>query len=172
MKRIIDENFYKQSAPTLAPQLLNKYLCRKLKNGEIIKAKITETECYYSVNDSACHAYKGKKTARNEMLYKSGGYVYVYLCYGIHYLLNVVSGEEEHPEGVMIRGIEGYIGPGKVTKYLKIDKFLNGINLLTNNDLWIEDNFEKYEFTTGKRVGIDYATEEDRNKLWRFILKK
>jgi DNA-3-methyladenine glycosylase len=148
--------------------LIGKILCRKI-DGEVIKSKITETECYFGEKDTACHASKGK-TNRTKTLYKGGGIAYVYLCYGIHCLLNVVTGAENIPQAVLIRCVEGYNGPGKLTKHLKIDRSLNEENLVTSDKLWIEDDGSTYAFTTWPRVGIDYATEEYRNKPWRFVI--
>lgn len=155
-------------APELAPILLGKLLCRRLEDGEIVRARITETEAYFGEEDSACHAYHGR-TKRTETMYKSGGVAYVYLCYGIHSLLNVVSGDEGFPEAVLIRGIEGSNGPGKLTKRLRITREQNGIILCPENSLWIEDDGFSVSYITDKRVGIDYAKEADRNRQWRFI---
>lgn len=166
----LKENFYNMDAVTAAPLLLGKILCRKI-DDKIIKARVTETECYFGEEDTACHASKGK-TNRTAILYDAGGEAYVYLCYGIHYLLNVVTGAQNIPQAVLIRGIEGYDGPGKLTKYLKIDKNLNGENLITSDKIWIEDDGKDYNFTASPRIGIDYATEEYRNKLWRFTISK
>ena len=165
----LNKEFYLQRAPSLAPALLGKLLCRKIDN-EIIKYRITETECYFGEEDTACHAHKGK-TERTKIMYHEGGVAYVYLCYGLHSMLNVVSGIEDFPEAVLIRGVEGYNGPGKLSKALKIDRSLNGESLVTSDKLWIEDDGYIAEYTTGKRIGIDYATEEYRNILWRYTIK-
>ncbi len=156
----------------MAPSLIGKLLCRRLcdESGErIIKLRITETECYFGEDDTACHAHKGR-TERTKVMYREGGVAYVYLCYGIHSLLNIVSGPDDFPEAVLIRGVEGYNGPGKLTKFLHIDRSLNGEDLILSNDLWIEDDGYNAEYLTGKRIGIDYATEEYRNILWRYTL--
>lgn len=167
MKKLT-KSFYLQPAIKVAPALLGKYLCRNI-SGRITKLQITETEAYYGVLNTASHAYKGK-TNRNQIMFQEGGYTYIYLCYGIHNLLNIVTGPKDHPEGVLIRGIEGFNGPGKLTKHLKIDKSLNEVDLTNNNQLWIEDN-DNVPYITTKRVGIDYATEEYKNIHWRFIKK-
>lgn len=164
----LDEKAYLQKATELAPYLLGKLLCVK-RNNSIIRARITETEAYFGEEDTACHAHKGR-TERTEILYKQGGTVYVYLCYGIHNLMNIISGEAEHPEGVLIRGIEGYNGPGKLTKYLGIDRNFNGLNAVNSDTIWIEDDgFVPHNIRTSPRIGINYATEEYRNKHWRFF---
>jgi DNA-3-methyladenine glycosylase len=163
----LTEEFYSQSAIELAPILLGKFLCRKI-GDDIFKYRITETECYIGEDDTACHAHKGK-TERTKIMYEQGGKAYIYLCYGIHNLLNIVTGQRDFPEAVLIRGIEGFNGPGKLTKALKIDRSLNGKNLITSQKLWIEDDNFIPNYKTTKRVGIDYATEEYKNKFWRFI---
>lgn len=164
----LKREIYGMRAYDLAPYLLGKVLCRKI-DGGIIRARICETECYFGEDDSACHAHKGK-TPRTKTLYESGGIAYVYLCYGIHSLINVVSGEKDFPEAVLIRGVEGAQGPGRVTKLLKIDRSLNGISFVDSDELWIEDDGYPLSYSTDKRVGIDYANREDREREWRFIL--
>jgi DNA-3-methyladenine glycosylase len=111
----LDYNFYGQEVLDVAPQLLGKLLVRKLETGELLKYRITETEAYCGEEDTACHARAGK-TNRTSVLYEKGGLSYVYLCYGIHYLLNVVTGKKDFPQAVLIRGVEGYSGPAKLTK--------------------------------------------------------
>lgn len=168
MGKRLDKEYYQQPATVLAPDLIGKLLCRKVA-GEVIRYRITETECYYSENDTACHASKGK-TERTKVLYAQGGIAYVYLCYGMHSLFNVVTGEEGFPEAVLIRGVEGYNGPGKLTKALHIDRTLNEENMITSEELWIEDDGGRPAYYAAKRVGIDYAKENDRNLLWRYII--
>lgn len=131
--------------------------------------RITETEAYYGTEDTACHAHKGR-TPRTQMLYKSGGYVYVYLCYGMHSLLNIITGPEEHPEGVLIRCCQGAQGPGKLTKALGVDRSFNGENLLTGSRLSLLDDGKRFVYTTAPRVGIGYASQEDQARPWRFVL--
>lgn len=109
MKRL-DKNFYTQNVLTVAKALIGKLLVRKLDNGEILKYRITETEAYRGEEDTACHACHGK-TPRTIILYEEGGVAYVYMCYGIHFLLNVVTGNKEEPQAALIRGIEEYNGP-------------------------------------------------------------
>lgn len=157
------------SALKLAPALLGKYLCRRIVDDTIIRARITETESYYGTDDTACHACKGK-TERNKIMWEKGGTAYVYLCYGIHNLFNIICGKEGFPEGVLIRGIEKYDGPGKLTKFMQITKALNYEDLTVSRNIWLEEG-EQFEFETLKRIGIDYAEEKDRNKLWRFRTK-
>lgn len=164
----LNADWFSAPATELAPKLLGKILCRQI-DGEVVRVRITETECYFGEEDTACHASKGK-TTRTSVMYRAGGCAYVYLCYGIHYMLNVVTGAEGHPEAVLIRGIEGADGPGKVTKTLYIDKVLNAEDLTTSDRLWIEDDgVPPSAFSTSPRVGINYAAPADREKPWRFI---
>lgn len=158
-----------QPATVLAPELLGKLLCRRTDQG-VLKYRIMETECYYGEEDTACHASKGK-TERTKVLYEKGGTAYVYLCYGMHSLFNVVSGKEGHPEAVLIRGVTGYNGPGKLTRAMEIDRTLNGEDMVSSHQLWLEDDGSRPDYRTAKRVGIDYATEEYRDILWRFIVE-
>lgn len=166
----LDADFYKQDVLTVAPLLLGKLLCRKLLNDKVLRYRITETEAYRGEEDTACHARVGK-TSRTNIMYRSGGYSYIYLIYGIHHLLNVVTGKENEPQAVLIRAVEGYNGPAKLTKVMQIDKFLNGIDL-TSNELWIEDDGLKTEYKTSKRIGIDYACNKYKNIEWRWIMIK
>ena len=167
-KRLL-RKYYSRPATELAPDLIGKLLCRRMEEG-VVRYRIAETECYYSEEDTACHASRGK-TERTKILYERGGTAYVYLCYGMHSLLNVVTGRAGFPEAVLIRGVEGFNGPGKVTKAMAVDRSFNGIDLVSSKELWIEDDGARPEYTAAKRVGIDYATEEYRDILWRYIIK-
>lgn len=162
--------FYKQDAVTVAEKLLGKILIRVNENGSICRYKITETEAYLGEEDAACHASKGR-TPRTDIMYSDGGNVYVYLIYGMYWMLNVVTGMENHPQAVLIRGIDEIIGSGKVGRELKIDKSFYGENLSNSKRIWIENAADVSEFTTAPRIGIDYAADEWKFKPWRFILK-
>jgi DNA-3-methyladenine glycosylase len=150
----------------VAPELIGKYLCRQV-DGEVRRYRITETECYYGEADTACHARAGR-TARTAVMYEAGGAAYVYLCYGLHYLLNVVTGPAGHPEAVLIRGVEGAAGPARATKLLGVDKNLNGEDLVGSARLWLEDGAAT-PWVARPRVGINYASLEDRERLWRWV---
>lgn len=161
--------FAATGAEDCARQLLGKLLCRTQEDGSVVRARITETECYCGEEDTACHASRGM-TERNRPLYEEGGISYVYLCYGIHSLLNIITGEKGHPEGVLIRGVEGAVGPGRVTKALNITLSDNRLTLTPESGLWIEDDgYSPKKITAAPRVGIDYAEEADRLRPWRFI---
>lgn len=133
------------------------------------RLRISETEAYCGESDTACHASKGR-TKRTEVLYMDAGTVYVYLCYGVHWLLNIVTGEEEQPEAVLIRACADAPGPGRLTKALGITGDLNRTSVV-DGTLWVEDDGFVCEIQTDKRVGIGYASQEDQDRLWRFIMK-
>ena len=169
----LKEDYYKKNALQLAPDLLGKILVLHSESG-IKRVRITETEAYYGFDDTASHAHRGK-TDRNSIMFEKGGYSYIYLIYGIYDLLNIVSGEKDHPEAVLIRGgIDpdsgaNLNGPGKLTKYMGIDRRLNKIFLPGSDVFYLEDDRTKLNFHTEKRVGINYADEPSLSAPWRFI---
>lgn len=165
--RLNDKKFFNQKAQDLAPQLLGKILCRKF-NEEIIKSKIVEVEAYTGTQDSACHSSK-KKSSRNSVMWEDGGIIYIYLCYGIHYMLNIVCAGK-NPEAVLIRGVQDAIGPGKLTKFYKIDKSLNGEDITISSNVWLEEGEHITNYKSSPRIGIDYADPKDRNALLRFYI--
>jgi len=166
----LSNELYKQDVLDVAPALLGKIICRRISEHEVLRYRITETEAYRGMEDTACHARAGK-TNRTAVMFGPGGVAYVYLCYGIHNLLNVITGAEGEPQGVMIRCVEGHPGPGKLTKAMQIDRSLNCHDMRGSNELWIEDDgFAPAKILTAPRVGIGYASEEDQAKPWRFIL--
>ena len=167
---MLERSYFSSPATLLAPDLIGKILCRKTENG-VIRARITETECYFGEEDTACHAHKGK-TERTKTMYEEGGINYVYLCYGMHFMLNIVTGPKDHPEAVLIRGVEGANGPGRTTKLMQITTKDNGLSLTEEKGIWIEDDGLKFDRIALSRVGIDYASEEDRNRPWRYIIKE
>lgn len=167
----LGKSFFMNDAETLAKMLVGKLICVNCDNSndstKILKMRITETECYMGTDDTACHASKGM-TERNMPLWLPGGYTYVYLCYGMYYMFNVVSGKENDPQAVLIRGVEGHFGPGKFTKYAGIDKSFNKIDMDISERIFIEDDGYMPDIVESERVGIDYAKEKDRMRLWRF----
>jgi len=162
-------DFYKQDAVTVAEKLLGKILVRKSEDGLESRYCITETEAYIGEDDKACHASKGR-TPRTEIMFSEGGKVYVYLIYGMYWMLNVVTGDSAHPQAVLIRGMNDIIGSGKVGRELKIDRSFYGEDLMNSDRIWIEDAPDETNFRTAPRVGIDFAGDEWRYKPWRFIL--
>ncbi len=176
-----DRAFFERSDVTLlARDLLGKFLVSHV-GGEACSGMITETEAYAGQSDRACHAYGGRRTKRTEVMYWKGGTAYVYLCYGIHHLFNVISGPQEAPDAVLIRAIEAEEGqntllrrrkmerpsrnwlggPGKLTHGLGIrnDRH-NGRDLTQDDELWIEDRGIEVPdelVRTSSRIGIDHA---------------
>lgn len=167
--------------------LLGKVLCTKF-DGVLTSGMITETEAYCGRNDKACHANNGTRTARTEVMYGKPGQAYIYLCYGIHHLFNVVTNEKNVADAVLIRSIrpiDGYEtirkrrnvknknqltdGPGKLTQALGITTDYTSISL-SGPPIWIEDrNFAipSHKIEPSKRIGVEYAGE-DADRLWRF----
>lgn len=171
MNRRLPNSFFQRDVLEVAPELLGKILVRKSNNGIIEKFQITEVEAYSGNGDLACHANKGK-TQRTEVMFREGGLVYVYLIYGMYWMLNIVTGKENDAEAVLIRGIEGISGPGRVGKALQLDKTFYGENLFYSKRIWIEDAETVENYTTTPRIGIDYAGEPWVSKPWRFVLIK
>lgn len=168
MKRL-DAAFFEQDALQVAPELVGMLICRKLPEGQVKKVRITETEVYRGEEDQACHARFGK-TKRTEMMYRKGGYAYIYLVYGLHHLFNVVTGKADEPQAVLIRAAEKPLdGPAKWTKHMQITTEKNGLYLPDNNEIWLEDDGYRPEVRTAPRVGIDYAGEVWKAIPWRFI---
>ena len=158
--------FYHRPCLEVAPELVGKVLvCR----GQTLR--ISETEAYCGVADTACHAHKGR-TKRTEVLYADAGTIYVYLCYGVHWLLNVITGDVDDPQGVLIRACVEAEGPGRLTKKLGITGAQNRKSAVDSEELWIEDDGFRCEIALDKRVGIGYAAQEDQDRLWRFKMKK
>ena len=164
----LTEEFYHRDCLEVAPELVGKVICRRLPDGGILRERIVETEAYRGSEDLACHASKGR-TPRTELLYRESGDIDVYLCYGMHWLMNVITGEREDPQGVLIRAGIVHNGPAKLTKYLQIDKSFNGGNFASHPDIWIEDDGCRPKLRTDVRVGIDYAGDYWKNMPWRWI---
>lgn len=160
--------YFQNDVLDIAPDLIGKVLIRRFDDKTTRNYIITETEAYRGEEDLACHACKGI-TERTSVMYKSGGLVYVYLIYGMYWMLNFVTGKENHPQAVLIRCVEGFSGPGKVGRELKLDKSFYGESLETSKRIWIEDQGFPNNFITDTRVGIDYAGDLWKNKAWRFI---
>lgn len=161
--------FYHRPCLEVAQDLVGKVLVHNTPAGAL-RLRITETEAYCGEADTACHAHKGR-TKRTEVLYDVAGTVYIYLCYGVHWLLNIVTGEKEEPQAVLIRACAEASGPGRLTKALQITGELNRSSIL-GDVLWVEDDGLQWDIRADKRVGIGYAAPEDQAKLWRFIMKK
>ncbi len=146
-------------ARVVAPALLGRKLCRRMPDGTVRRLMITEVEAYCGPEDRASHAAKGV-TPRNRIMYGPPGYWYVYLCYGVHWMLNLVTSEEGYPAAVLLRGVEGTAGPGRVTRALGISKELDGQACTKASGLWIEGAGETplgWRLRRGPRIGVDYA---------------
>lgn len=163
---MIGNDLFKQDVLDVCPKLLGKYLVRKFDNGEVFKDIITEVEAYRGEEDLGCHASKGK-TPRTQVMYEAGGVIYVYLVYGMYWMLNIVTGEKDTPQAILIRCTKTIQGPGKLGKKLQLDKTFYGENL--GNRIWIEDSSNIVKYNVDKRIGIDYA-KEWKDKPWRYIL--
>ncbi len=164
---ILPTTFFQQDVLLLAPALLGKILVRRFDDGTIERFRITETEAYRGEEDKGCHASKGC-TQRTRIMYHSGGKIYVYLIYGIYWMLNIVSGKADEPQAVLIRGVERISGPGRIGKRLLLDKSFYG-EVLPSSRIWIEDDNVTPEYITTPRIGIDYA-EEWKDIEWRFVV--
>lgn len=153
--------FYHRPCLEVAKDLVGKVLVHNS-----VRLRISETEAYCGESDTACHAHKGR-TRRTEVMYMDAGTIYIYLCYGMHWMLNIVTGEKEQPEAVLIRACIDADGPGRLTKKLGIAGNLNRESIL-GDELWIGDDGFRCQIDTDKRVGIGYASQEDQDKLWRY----
>ena len=193
---VLAPSWFARPTCVVAADLIGKVLCRQLTDSDgqqkILRMRISETEAYIGEGDAACHAHAGTRTARTEIMYHAGGVFYVYLTYGIHHMLNLVSGPIESPEAVLIRAgfltedsarlideqllgttkqlnhIKQLAGPGKLTKGLQIDKALYGKPILPTSMLWVEDDGCQPPISLRPRIGIDYAGEA-KNWLLRYI---
>jgi DNA-3-methyladenine glycosylase len=177
----LERSFYTRSdVVQIAKDLIGKYLYTSL-DGGITGGIITETEAYEGVTDRASHAYGGRRTARTGIMFRQGGTAYIYLCYGVHSLFNIVTNIEGVPHAVLIRGIKPVtgldimsarigksagkpgigIGPGKVSKLLGMHFSQTGEDLLGDN-IWLEDRGLSFqnEIMTGPRIGVDYARQD------------
>jgi DNA-3-methyladenine glycosylase len=192
----LPRDFYNCDTLEVARELLGCRLIRK-HNGEQMAARIVETEAYCGAEDSACHAHR-RRSPRTEAMFGPAGHAYVYLVYGMHWLLNVVTEPEGSPCAVLIRAVEPTAneaamrairqstgkqlsnGPGKLTRALSIDKALYGHDMTQAGQLWISpaSNDDPHyaalasrSIASGPRVGIDYAKPEHRDAPWRLWLK-
>lgn len=161
-------SFFDRSTTKVARDLVGCYLVKK-NNGKIERYLITETEAYDGPHDLACHGAKGL-TQRTKVLFGKPGYFYIYLIYGMYWLLNVVTGPEGYPAGVLIRGLKDVYGPGRITRDLIIGKNFHGKKAERKTGLWFEKRDMKVKIKTGKRIGVNYAGPIWSKKLWRFTI--
>jgi len=196
---ILEPVWFSRPTCVVAADLIAKVLCRQLTDSDgkkkILRMRISETEAYIGEGDAACHAHAGTRTARTEIMDSQGGVFYVYLTYGIHHMLNLVSGPAESPEAVLIRAgfftehserlldeqllsadkplsplkeIKQLAGPGKLTKQLQINRELYGKPITLASGIWIEDDGCQPPISLRPRIGIDYAGEA-KDWLLRYI---
>jgi DNA-3-methyladenine glycosylase len=161
--------FFLQNPFSAARGLVGAYLCRE-EGGHMVRARIAELELYLE-SDRACHAFGGKCTKRNSPMFLPGGHSYVYLCYGLHNMLNIVLGPAGEAGAVLVRALElpGCAGPAKLTKTLGIGLAENKLDLTAGRVLWLEPRDAEPEIAVGKRIGIDYAGS-DADLPWRFAI--
>ena len=188
-KRLSNDFFENPDVVAVAQNLLGKIICTNL-DGKYCEAMITETEAYAGKNDKACHAHLGRFTKRTFTMYEQGGTAYIYLCYGIHHLFNIVTNVQGKADAVLVRAIEPLVGkeimmrrrkatafkpsifsgPGKLTQALGITKSLNGVDLVNGEEVFLaESKTEVGEIVKTTRIGIDYAGE-DAALPWRFYI--
>jgi DNA-3-methyladenine glycosylase len=161
-------DFFGRDVLVVAPEIIGKKLFRNI-DGKTTGYSIVEVEAYRGEEDEASHARFGK-TSRNGIMYGAGGLVYVYMIYGIHWMLNIVTGPPEQPQALLIRGIKGFEGPGRLTRVLEIDRSFYGEDLALSSRIWIETGEESPSFTRTPRIGIDYAGEPWKSMAWRYRL--
>lgn len=172
MRRIVKVKLLRmKKTAKLARWLLGKVLVRA-RRGRETAALITEVEAYDGPHDRASHAHADRgRTPRNAVMFAPGGHWYVYLCYGAHEMLNLVTGPRDYPAAILIRSVEGIIGPGRVTRALGIDRKLNTMAATPANGLWIEDHgvcVPRRLVQATPRIGVDYAGPVWAGKKWRF----
>lgn len=156
---VLGADFYQRPALQVARDLLGKVLVRRTEDGRLHAAVIHETEAYVGPHDLACHAAKGH-TPRTSVMFGPAGVWYVYFCYGIHWMLNVVTNDEGYPAAVLLRGAGRWVGPARLTKGLAIDKQLNGQPAAKSSGLWIEDRgirLPRSVVLRTPRIGVAYA---------------
>lgn len=169
MTKRFDRAFYGQDVLEVAPRLLGQHLVRIGQDGKRSRYVITETEAYRGMDDLACHASKGR-TPRTEVMFGEGGHLYMYLIYGMYWMMNVVTGPDGVPQAVLFRGLREASGPGRLTRLLGVDRTFYGEDLLNSERIWIESSGSSPAYTTGPRVGIDYAGQPWKDMPWRFLM--
>lgn len=187
----LDASFYRRDdVVQISRELVGKVLCTQIGSAPLTAGVIVETEAYCGRNDKACHANDGLRTERTEVIYHRGGLAYVYLCYGIHHLFNVVTNVKDTADAILVRavkpikGLETMIerrdkqkkspqltnGPGKLTQALGIKTSMSGTDL-TKHKIWIEEGTDTPgEVVSSPRIGVDYAGEH-AERPWRFHVK-
>ncbi len=167
----LGKDFFCRDVLEVCPDLIGKNIVRSFGGGRVERFTITEVEAYQGTADLACHASKGR-TPRTEIMFHGGAHVYVYLIYGMYWMLNFVTGTEGEPQAALVRGVVGCYGPGRVGRLLQLDKSFYGEDLTTSSRLWVEpsDNIIPI-IKTAPRIGVGYAGEYWSNLPWRFYAK-
>jgi len=175
----LKRSFYNRPTLEVAKELLGKYIVRKIGDKKL-EGRIIETEAYIGPQDKASHAFGGKITLRNRAEYLDGGHIYIYLVYGMYWQLNISTGGKGKPECVLIRALDLdklASGPGKVCRFLKLDKSFYAEDLTKSKRIWLEDRsglpekIKPFQIMSTKRIGIDYAGPYWSKRKWRFLLK-
>lgn len=169
IRKRIPADFFEQKTFSIAKNLLGTFLVRK-ENGREIAAMITDVEAYIGPHDRASHASRGR-TSRTEVMFGKAGRWYIYLVYGMHYCLNIVTEKQGYPAAILIRGVKGIEGPGRVCKYFGIDKRFNALPATAKTGLWIENrgvHIRPKNIKRVPRIGVDYAGAW-KDKKWRFF---
>jgi DNA-3-methyladenine glycosylase len=170
MGKRMDREFFCRDVLDVAPALLGRKLIRVFTDGSTGAYLITETEAYRGQEDKACHASKGY-TPRTEVMFREGGHVYMYLIYGMYWMLNIVAGPVDVPQAVLVRGIAEASGPGRLTRLLKLDRGFYGEDLVNSGRIWVEEGIRSPEIESTPRIGIDYAGNPWKDLPWRFLIK-
>jgi DNA-3-methyladenine glycosylase len=166
---MLDESFFDRPADVVARDLPGRILVRRL-GGKRNALTVTETEAYLGPHDLASHAAR-LRTARNDIMYGPPGTIYVYLVYGLHWMLNVVTGPAGYPAAVLIRSAGGVSGPGKLGRALAIDAGLNGRQAAPRTGLWFESGQGAQRVIATPRIGVDYAGPRWSARKLRFVLR-
>ena len=161
--------FYTRDVLEVAPELIGKQLVVGSVSGSQRKFIITETEAYRGREDKACHASKGR-TKRTDVMFEEGGKIYVYFVYGMYWMLNIVTSRVNDPQAALIRGMEGFEGPGRLSREVGIDRTYYGEDLTISERIWLEDTGLYPEIRFGPRIGVGYAGEYWSSKPWRFYI--
>ena len=172
-RRVLPPAFFERPATEVAPDLLGAVLCRARGGTAVERLPLTEVEAYEGFEDRASHAHRGR-TPRNEVMFGPAGHWYLYLCYGVHWLANIVTGPPGHPGAVLLRGAGDISGPGRLTRALGVGKAENTRPAVPASRFWIEAGTPPSpgEVITGPRVGVHYAGSRWAAKPWRWILTR
>ncbi len=173
MHEVLKTSFFDRPTLVVARELLGKDLVRILPSGEVVRMMVNEVEAYDGPEDRACHAFRGR-TKRTDVMFGPAGRIYVYFVYGMHWMLNIVTGPKNYPAAILLRGAGDIVGPARLTKALSIDGTLNCLPADAETGLWFEDASRQIDLSSilaTPRIGVDYAGKEWAEKPYRFVLK-